>query len=116
MMENEPEDLQSEPEPEGFSWAAYIGAVSGLVVGICLAHGGSLLAFRFWPESGIAGMVWDVSAPLLALLGLLGGAWSFQRFLKDQVILSTAIFMALVALGVATMFVWFGFPWLGPTP
>jgi hypothetical protein len=97
---------------QGLTWATYIGGVSGLVFGVLLAHAGSLGAFFLWPESEAARVVWEVTAPLLALLGVLAGAWVFHRFLREQWLLATVVFVGLVGVGIASMFVWFGFPWL----
>lgn len=102
---------QSEEQAQGFSWAASLGAVSGLVSGVVLAMLVAAGLHHFNPESEAAKVFWEIASPLLGVAGVLVGALSFQRYLKKRFFLALILTAVLVLAGLFLAFGPVGFPW-----
>jgi len=100
-----------EDNPRGLSWAAYIGAATGVVLGVILALLGAAGLHWWMPESRMAEIFWEVGAPLLAFVGLIGVAFFSHRHFSDQ--LAIPVVMFFLASGVAAWLAFdlVGIPW-----
>ena len=93
------------------SWAATLGAISGLVFGVVLAMLISAALHHWNPDSELADVFWEIASPLLGIAGVIVGALSFHRYLQKQMILALVVTLALTALGLFLAFGAVGFPW-----
>jgi hypothetical protein len=104
-------EQEVEEKVEGLSWAATLGAISGLVVGVVMAMLVSAGLHRWNPDSELAQVFWEIASPLLGIVGVILGALCFHRYLRRQLIIALVITLALTALGLYLAFGPVGFPW-----
>lgn len=104
-------DPVTEEQVEGLSWAATLGAIAGLVGGVVVAMLIAASIHKFYPESEMAEVFWEIGSPLLGIAGVVMGALAFHRFLRRQLLLALIIAAAVVALGLFLAFGPVGFPW-----
>ncbi len=102
---------ESDERVEGLSWAASLGALSGLVAGVVAAMLIAAGLHEWYPESGMAEVFWEIAAPLLGIAGVVVGALAFHRYLKDRFAIALVLSTAVVALGLYLAFGPVGFPW-----
>jgi cytochrome bd-type quinol oxidase subunit 2 len=112
-MPDESQDGESRPveRVEGLSWAASLGALSGLVTGVVAAMLIAAGLHAFNPESEMAEVFWEIAAPLLGIAGVVVGALAFQRYLKNHFAVALVLATAMVLLGLFLAFGPVGFEW-----
>lgn len=99
---------------ETLSWATCIGAAAGLAVGVTLAVLLAAMVHGEGPGREAAEVVWEITAPLLGILGVIAGSFTFRRWFQGRVWLAVGIGLVLVALGVYLVVCVVGFPWRRP--
>jgi hypothetical protein len=107
----EEQDFLQEVHSPQLSWLAGLGAVAGLVSGIIIAILAAAAAFELFPQSQAAEVIWEIAAPLLSILGLIGGSFGFRIYLKDHLGLAVFLVLALMLIGFILAFQTVGFPW-----
>ncbi len=108
---NESLPPEYEDVPNRLSRAGYLGAASGLLLGVMLVE---LLAalFHMWnPASRMAEIVWEVGSPLMAILGAVVGSFAFHGFLRDRPWLAIGVFLLVLLIVVTVAVQVVGFPW-----
>ena len=65
----------------------------------------------YWmPESRAAEVLWEIAAPLLAILGMIVGSALAHRLLRDRLWLMLALFGLVLTSGLILAFWLVGFP------
>ncbi|MBW1808190.1 MAG: hypothetical protein JRJ87_08350 [Deltaproteobacteria bacterium] len=98
-------------EVERLSWAAYLGAASGLVVGVILTQCVAATLFWWYPDTCLAEVCWEVGSPLLAILGAIIGSFGFHRLFRGQIWAPVAVFLMILLAGLVIALNVAGFPW-----
>lgn len=104
---------ETEEQVEGLSWAASLGALAGLVTGVVAAMLIAAGLHKWSPESEAAEVFWEIASPLLGIAGVVAGALSFHRYLKNRFAVALLLATAVVLLGLLLAFGPVGFPWRG---
>ena len=108
-------DEQHEPtddmEVERLSWAAYLGAASGLVVGVILTQCAAAALFWWYPGTSLAEVCWEVGSPLMAILGAITASFGFHRLFRGQIWAPVAVFLMVLLAGLSIALMVVGFPW-----
>ena len=108
---NEQSEPIDEPEVERLSWAAYLGAASGLVVGVILTECVAATLFWWYPDTILAEVCWEVGSPLMAILGAIMGSFGFHRWFRGQIWAPVAVFLMVLFAGMVLALMVVGFPW-----
>jgi membrane associated rhomboid family serine protease len=109
----EQEQPEQELEEGRLSWAAYFGAVTGLIVGLVAAMLLSAALHHVDPSGSWAHKAWSISSPLLALLGVLGLGFFFHAHLQGQRVWPVVFFLLALFLACGLASGPLGFIWKG---
>jgi hypothetical protein len=95
---------------QGLSLAACLGGITGLILGVIVAMLASAGLYHWMPESQAAEICWEISAPLLGVLGVIAGSAAAHHLLRKRVWLALAGFIGVLAVGLILAFWLVGFP------